>query len=267
VFYDTHAHLDYPEFAAEIPQIVERARQAGITKIITIGTTTESSERAIELAVQFPEIYAVVGWHPSYCRSAPIDFRSELRRLAKAPKVVALGETGLDFSRLPSKDPEAKEPDDAAYKARQTELFQQHLEIAGELGLNCVIHQREAFEETVQALEPFSRTVRGAFHCFVDSPARQQKVQALGSLVSFTGIITFKNAEQIRQTVSQTPIDKLMVETDAPFLAPVPYRGKRCEPWHVSETAKKVAEIKGCSLEELSKATCATAEGFFRGLK
>jgi TatD DNase family protein len=266
VLYDTHAHLDYPEFASEIPQIIQRAKDAGVTKIITIGTTVESSERAIRLAAEFNEIYAVVGWHPSYCAEAPADVRSELRRLAQSPKVVALGETGLDFSRLPSKNPEAKDPDDSGYKARQIELFKQHLEVAAEFGLNCVIHQREAFEETIEVLEPFSKTVRGVFHCFVDGPDREKRIEALGSLVSFTGIVTFKNAEVVRETIRETSLDGMMVETDAPYLAPVPYRGKRCEPWHVSETAKKIAEIKGCALDELGRATCETAEKFFRGL-
>src|SRR5262245_18222177 len=138
VFYDTHAHLDYPDFAADLPQVIERARAAGIAKIISIGTDLESSRRAIELTGQFPEVYAVVGWHPSAATCASADIRRELSELARHPRVVALGETGLDYHRLPSSKPDATPGDDERYQRKQADLFQQHLEVAAELGLNCV---------------------------------------------------------------------------------------------------------------------------------
>jgi TatD DNase family protein len=261
-FYDTHAHLDYPDFANDLPQVVERARGAGIEKIITIGTTLESSRRAIELAERFENVFAVVGWHPSDALAAPGDVKTPLRELANHPKVVALGETGLDYHRLPSMK-DGSTGDDDAYKAKQAGLFKQHLELAAELKLNCVIHQRDCFEETLAQLEPFAGKLRGVFHCFGGDAEQMRRVLAMNSLVSFTGILTFKNGQNIRETLKATPLDKFMLETDCPFLAPVPYRGKRCEPAYVKEISEMAAQVKGCSLQKLSELTCETAHGFF----
>jgi TatD DNase family protein len=268
IFYDTHAHLDYPDFAAELPQLVARAEAAGIAKIVCIGTDLESSQRAIKLAEELSNLYAVVGWHPSNVMEAPDDLRASLRELAKHPKVVALGETGLDYHRLPStkKDIPGRTEDDERYKAKQASLFRQHLEIAAEMKLNCVIHQRDALEDTLAQLAPFAERVRGVFHCFANDAAAMRRIVDMGSLVSFTGILTFKNGQNIRDALAETPMDKFMLETDSPYLAPVPYRGKRCEPAYVKEISEVAAQVKGCSLEELSAATCETAKGFFRGL-
>jgi TatD DNase family protein len=194
---------DYPDFAHELPDVVARAEAAGITKIISIGTDLESSQRAIQLAEQFPNVFAVVGWHPCDASRAPGDFRPALRDLARHPKIVALGETGLDYHRLPSQKATPTSPTSAGspiaqalptipplpfgrgegrgkgsdssaddhYKQKQADLFQQHLEIAAELGLNCVIHQRDAFEDTLAQLQPFATRVRGVFHCFANDSA------------------------------------------------------------------------------------------------
>ena len=266
MFYDTHAHLDYSDFAAELPQVVARAEAAGIARIICVGTDLDSSRRAIQLAEQFPNVFAVVGWHPSEAAQAPDDLRPHLRELARHPRVVALGETGLDYYRLPSRKPGFTTADDEPIKRKQAALFRQHLELAAELGLGCVIHQRDSLEDTIAQLEPFAGRVRGVFHCFANAAATMRRILALGSLVSFTGILTFKNGQNIRDTLAATPMDKFMLETDCPFLAPVPYRGKRCEPAYVKETAEVAAQVKGCSLEALSAATCATAEKFFHKL-
>jgi TatD DNase family protein len=266
IFYDTHAHLTYPDFADELPEIVARAEAAGIAKIVCIGTDLESSQRAIALAEQFRNVFAVVGWHPSDAMQAPGDLRPALRELARHDKVVAFGETGLDYYRLPSKKPGAAAADDEPIKQKQAALFRQHLEVAGELGLGCVIHQRDSLEDTLAQLEPFADRVRGVFHCFANDAAAMQRIVGLGSLVSFTGILTFKNGQNIRDTLAATPLDKFMLETDCPFLAPMPYRGKRCEPAYVKEISEMAAKVKGCPLETLSAATCATAEGFFRNL-
>jgi TatD DNase family protein len=266
IFFDTHAHLDAPDFASDIAAVVTRAEAAGIARIISIGTDLESSRRAIRLAEEFRNVYAAVGWHPSHVTEAPEDIRPALRELARHPKVVALGETGLDYYRLPSKKPGFTAADDERYKARQAALFQQHLEVGAELGLGCVIHQRESLEDAIAQLAPHASRVRAVFHCFSDSVAAMQRILELGSLVSFTGILTFKNAQNIRDTLAATPLESFMLETDCPFLAPVPYRGKRCEPAYVTETALVAAQVKGCSLETLSGATCATAERFFAKL-
>lgn len=267
VFYDTHAHLTYPDFADELPQVIERAQAAGINKVVSIATDQESSQGVLALTERFASVFAVIGWHPSDAMSAPADIRPALRQLAQHSKVVALGETGLDYHRLPSQKPGAGPQADEAYKNKQESLFRQHLEIAAELGLNCVIHQRDALEDTLKVFAPFAERVRGVFHCFANDAATMRQIVAMGSLVSFTGILTFKNGQNIRDTLAATPLDKFMLETDSPFLAPVPYRGKRCEPAYVKEIATVAAQVKDCSLEDLSLATCRTAEAFFQRLR
>jgi len=265
-FYDTHAHLDFPDFREEVDEVVQRAADAGISRIVTIGTELESSRRAIDLAKRFDGVFAAVGWHPNDCLSAPDDVRGELEGLAKAPKVVAIGEIGIDHYRLPSTRG-GSAADDEAFMARQVSLFQQQLEVAAKLGLNVVVHQRASFEACVEVFEPFADRVRGVFHCFVNDPAAARRVIDLGSLVSFTGVCTFKNAVEVRESLASVPLDKLMLETDAPFLAPVPYRGKRCEPAYVREISQVAAETRGIGLEELAEATGATARDFFKGLE
>lgn len=261
-FYDTHAHLDYPEFAADLPALLARAADAGIRRVISIGTDLESSARAIGLAERHEEVFAVVGWHPTHALEAPEDIRPALRRLATHPKVVAIGETGLDYYRLPSHQGGSADAD-ARYKARQVELFQHQLEVAADTGLNCVIHQRSALDDTLARLTPWADRVQGQFHCFADDAAAMRRILELGSVVSFTGILTFKNGQNIRDTLAATPLGQFMLETDCPYLAPVPYRGKRCEPAYVREISVVAAEVKGCTLEELSAATCRTAHKFF----
>ena len=263
IFYDTHAHLDYPDFAQELPQVVARATEAGISKVVSIATNLESSQRVLQIAERFPNVFAVVGCHPTDAAEAPDDVRPQLRELARHPKVVALGETGLDYYRLPSKKAGGTPADDQKYKEKQAALFRQHLEVAAESGLNCVIHQRDSFQDTLALLQPFADKVRGVFHCFANDAEAMRRVLALGSLVSFTGILTFKNGANIRETLAATPMDQFMLETDSPFLAPVPYRGKRCEPAYVREISIVAAEVRQCAIDELSAATCATAEKFF----
>jgi TatD DNase family protein len=264
VFFDTHAHLDYPDYAPDLPEVIARAQAAGITRIISIGTDLASSERAIRLAEKFAGVYAAVGWHPTEAMKAPDDLRPALRKLARHSKVVAIGETGLDYHHLPDENPELIPTAETRYKEKQADIFRQQMEIAVESGLNCVIHQRAAWDDTLAQMRPFIGKTRGVFHCFGESLERMKEVFQIGSLVSFTGIVTFKNAQNVRAAVAAAPLDKFMLETDCPYLAPMPYRGKRCEPSHVREISEMVAQTKMCSLEELSAATCQTAQGFFR---
>jgi TatD DNase family protein len=266
-FYDTHAHLDYPDYAGDLPEVIQRAQAAGISRIISIGTDLESSRRAIALSERFPGVFAAIGWHPTNVLEAPADLRPALRELAGHPRVVAIGETGLDYYRLPGANPGGTSADDAAYKQKQADIFQQQLEVAAEFGLNCIIHQRAALEDTLKQMRTFAGRVRGVFHCFVDDAEAMRRIVAMDSLVSFTGIVTFKNGQGVRDTVAATPPDRFMLETDCPYLAPVPYRGKRCEPAYVKEISEVVAGATGCALEELSAATCATAPTFFPKLK
>lgn len=263
IFYDTHAHLDYPDFQPDFGEVMARARTAGIAKMICIGTNFESSRAAISLAETHDEIFAVVGWHPSDALAAPEDVRPTLRELAAHPKVVAIGETGLDYYRMPSAKG-GTDADDEFYKRKQAALFQQQLEVATELGLNCVIHQRgDTLDDTLALMQPFVGRTCGVFHCFSSSLDALQRIRAIGSMVSFTGIISFKNGQNVRDAAAATPLGEFMLETDCPFLAPIPYRGQRCEPSHVKEIAETVAQVKGCSLEELSRATCEAAHRFF----
>ena len=265
-FFDTHAHLDYPDYAPDLPEVIARAQAAGISKIISIGTSLDSSGHAIRLAEKFQNVFAAVGWHPTEADKAPKDLRPALREFAKHPKVVAIGETGLDYHHLPSEKPEFTAADDARYKEKQADIFRQQMEVASEFILNFFIHQRTAWDDTIAQMKPFVGKTRGVFHCFGETVERMKQVFEIGSLVSFTGIVTFKNAQNVRDCVAAAPLDKFMLETDCPYLAPVPYRGKRCEPAYVKEISETVAQVKLCSLEELSTATCKTAKEFFHKL-
>lgn len=264
VFYDTHAHLGFPDFEADLPEVIERAAAVGIGKIIVIGTDLESSARAIAIAEKFPNVFAAAGWHPTHVLDAPPDLRPALRELAAHPKVVAIGETGLDYHRR--LDDTKSDAEFAHYQERQADIFRQQMEVAAELGLNCIIHQRNSFADTVAQMQPFAGRTRGVFHCFSENIGALRQVLEMGSLVSFTGIVTFKNGQNARDALAATPMGRFMFETDCPFLAPVPYRGKRCEPAYVREISIVGAEIKKCSLEELSAATIATAHDFFPNL-
>ena len=178
-----------------------------------------------------------------------------------------LHQNGFRNHRLPSGDGKHGPGDDEKYKAKQARIFEQQLELAAELGLNCIIHQRDSLDATIQQMQRWVGKVRGVFHCFTDDPIALKRILAMDSLVSFTGIITFKNAANVRETLAATPMDKFMLETDCPFLAPLPYRGKRCEPAYVAHIAQTAADVKKCSLTELSTVTCKNALRFFPKLK
>lgn len=281
---ETHAHLDYPDFAPDFDDVLRRANEADVTRIITIGTSIESSRRAIELAEKYPNIFAVIGVHPTYAGEAPDDVMTPLRELAKSPRVVALGESGLDYHSLPSKEAakdkkvqvfanalqgETEEQIDAsiadgAYKSKQAMLFEQQLDLAVELGLNVVIHQRDAWDDTLGIMQPYTDKLRGVFHCFGGSREQAEEVIALDHLVSFTGIVTFKNGAAVREVAAQIPLWKFMVETDCPYLAPVPFRGKRCEPAYTRLVAESIAAARRVTLQEVAEATTETAEKFFK---
>src|ERR1700677_4696506 len=256
---DTHAHLDYSDYDPDRAEVISRANDAGVTGIISIGTRVDSSTRAVELAENFPSIWATVGIHPSEVDETPDDAVDQLRALAQSRRVVAIGEIGLDYHHLPE-SPEAI----AANKARQADLFRRQLELTAALGLNAVIHQRDSWDDTLAILREFTGRVRGVFHCFGGTLEQAREVIALGHLVSFTGIVTFKNARQVQATAQDVAFDQFMVETDCPYLAPVPDRGKRCEPAHTRNVAEQIAKLRGVRGEEISSRPTATARAFFK---
>ena len=281
---DTHAHLDFPEFDGQLDAVIARAREAGVHRIITIGIDRDSCRKSVALAEKYDNVFAVVGLHPcNVLDEGAMDFLAELPALARHPKVVAICETGLDYHHLPSRElagrkeesvftalqagtDEAMQADiaDGAMKAAQAEAFKAQLDLAVELGRNVVIHQRAALEDTLDILRPYTGKLRGVFHCFGGSPEAAVELDAMGHLVSFTGIVTFKNAALVQETVKAVSADGYMVETDCPYLAPVPFRGKTCEPAHVRLTAVKIAELRGEVLEKVAADTERTAREFFK---
>jgi TatD DNase family protein len=244
--------------------------------MITIGTSLDSSRAGIGLANRYPNVYATVGLHPTSIGENTPEFIEELKQLSQHPKVVAIGECGLDFYRLPDDD----KPDivETAFgsitlsgietelridslKAAQAAAFEQQLELAAQLEKPVVIHQRDSWNETLDILKQYS--VKAVLHCFTGGGAELSEVLALGHYVSFTGIATFKNAADVQAAARVVPADRVMVETDAPYLAPVPNRGKRCEPAYVALIAEAIAKERGVSFESFAQTTTANAERFF----
>jgi len=248
--------------------VLDRARAAGITRIICVGTDLESSRQAVTISEQHDGVYAAAGWHPTHVMEAPEDIRDALLTLAAHPKVVAIGETGLDYFRMPGAQEGGTEEEDARYRERQADLFRQQLEVAAETGLNVIIHQRgDVLDATLEQFEPFTDRVQGQFHCFAGQVSDLHRILATGSVISFTGILTFKNAQNVRDALAAVPEDRFMLETDSPFLAPVPCRGKRCESAYVRVIAAEAARVRGCDLRTLSRLTCETAHRFFPKMK
>jgi len=284
VLTDTHAHLDFPEFAKQLDAVIARAREAGVHRIITVGIDRESCRKSLAIAEKYDNVFAVVGLHPcNVLDEGAMDFLEELPALANHPKVVAIGETGMDYHHLPSRELAGRKEEsvftalqsgtaesmqagiaDGAMKSAQVEAFKAQLDLAAELGLNVVIHQREAWNDTLDLLRPFTGKLRGVFHCFGGSPEDAAEIAAMGHLVSFTGIVTFKNAALVQETVKSVASDGYMVETDCPYLAPVPFRGKTCEPAHVKFTAEQIAKLRGEDLAKLAADTEKTTDAFFK---
>lgn len=248
---DSHCHLDFPDFAAELDAVVDRARAAGIGRLVTISTRVKRHAQVLAIAERFPEVFCSVGTHPNHAHEELDIDAKVLIGIAKHPKVVAIGEAGLDYFRNTS-------PRDA-----QAAGLRQHIAAARETGLPLVIHSRECDADMAQTLKEESG--KGAFpavlHCFTGGRDLAFTAIQLGHYVSFTGILTFKNSVALREIAAALPADRVMVETDAPYLAPGSYRGKRNEPAYMVETAKVLADARGVSLEEITRQT---TENFFR---
>jgi TatD DNase family protein len=248
---DSHCHLDFPDFASEVDAIVMRARGAGLSRLVTISTRVRRFAGVLAIAERFPDVYCSVGTHPHYAHEELDVTVDDLVAHTRHPKVVAIGEAGLDYHYDNS-------PRDA-----QERGFRTHIAAARATGLPLVIHSREADADTARILE--EETGQGAFpavlHCFTGGPDLARGAVALGGHVSFSGILTFKNSTALRAIAAELPADRILVETDAPYLAPNPFRGKRNEPAYVVETAKVLAETRGVSFDEIARQT---SENFFR---
>jgi TatD DNase family protein len=248
---DSHCHLDFPDFSNALDDVVARARAAGIARMVTISTRVHRFTDVLAIAERFADVYCSVGTHPHHAHEELEITTVDLVAHTRHPKVVALGEAGLDYHYDNS-------PRDA-----QERGFRTHIAAARETGLPLVIHSREADADTARILE--EETGQGAFpavlHCFTGSPDLARRAIALGLFISFTGILTFKNSTALRAIAAELPADRILVETDAPYLAPAPFRGKRNEPAYVVETAKVLAETRGVSFDEIAQQT---SENFFR---
>jgi TatD DNase family protein len=252
---DSHAHLDFEDYATDLDGVVARARAAGLEMIVCIGLwrAPGSFGNALELAARDPSFFAAtVGIHPHECARVPEEDWARHEALARDPRVVAVGETGLDFHY------------DHSPRPIQEASFRRSLAAARAAGKPAVIHVREADEVCARVLREEGVPPAGAvIHCFTGDAAAARAYLELGLFISVAGVVTFKTAEAIREAVRIVPRDRLLVETDCPFLAPIPYRGKRNEPAYVVETAKKVAEVWGASLEEVAAATTANVKRLF----
>jgi TatD DNase family protein len=262
---DSHCHLGSHKFPDdELPELVARAAAAGVHRLVTLATNLEDIPVNLGIAERFPGVFACVGIHPCDVHETPDDYLGALRDFAAHPKVAALGETGLDYFH-PA--PDGWTDDD--YRQRQRDFLTQHFALAAELGLNVVIHTRDrqgdaSFQDALAIYAPFAARTRAVFHCFPGTFAQATPVLALGGLISFTGIATFKNAEAVRDTAVQCPAGSFMVETDAPYLAPVPHRGQRCEPAYVRQTAEAIAQARQEDPATLANHTEMTANRFYQ---
>ena len=250
---DTHCHLTFDDLARDIDAVIERSIAAGVTGWLTVGTDIEDSRKAIELTQRFKNLYAAVAIHPHDAKTVTPDTIAELKILARNPKVVAIGETGLDYHY------------NYSLHEDQKRVFAQHLEIAADLNLPVIIHCRKAFDETLQILNSHASRVRKVvFHCFSGSTEQAKLVLDKGFYISFTGVVTFSNADKTRCAAEVVPLDRLMLETDCPYMSPEPMRKQKVnEPALLIHTAKFLTNLKQMPLPDFASAVTATSRTFF----
>ncbi|MDR3084913.1 MAG: TatD family hydrolase [Christensenellaceae bacterium] len=251
MLFDTHAHLGDPRFAEDLCSVLGRAEQSCVGLILTIGTSLPDSAESLAIAKGRLNIYASAGIHPHEASSASAEALSGIRGLAANEKLKAIGEIGLDYHY------------DFSPRERQREAFAAQLEMAKELDLPVVLHIREAHGEALQILKGQKRPIAGVVHCYSGSIESAREYMAMGLHISFTGSVTFKNAQKLAAVAKEIPLDRLLVETDSPYMAPVPLRGKRNEPANVALVARFLAELKAMPFEELAEITTANARGLF----
>jgi len=251
---DSHAHIQGKEYAGEVEAVIARAREAGVEKIIAVGGAGDmsSNTEAIALAKTFPDIYATVGMHPHDAKDVGEEELRKLKELTAHPKVIAVGETGLDYYY------------DHSPREVQRRVFAEFIHLARETGLPIVVHERDAAQDVADLLRAEGAgKLRGVIHCFTGNYETARNYLDLGFYLSFTGIITFKNADPLRDVVRRVPLDRMLVETDSPYLTPAPHRGKRNEPAYVRYVAESIARVKGLSLEEVARVTTANVSELF----
>ena len=249
--FDSHAHYDDERFDADRDELLQRIHREGVEYIMTIGSDLASSRAACRLAERYDFIWFAAGIHPEQAGDAPADYREALKELAAHPKCRAIGEIGLDYYW-------AENPP----KELQQEVLRRQLALAQELRLPVIIHDRDAHADTLAIVREFPQ-VTGVFHCFAGSVEMAQALIKMGWMLSFNGAATFKNAKKAPEVIAAVPLEKLMIETDAPYLTPVPHRGERNDSSYVRFVAEKIAEIKGISAEEVEKATWENGKAFF----
>jgi TatD DNase family protein len=251
---DSHAHIQGSEFTADFQAVMDRAHAAGVEKIVVVGGAGElsSNEAAVSLARSSPDLFATVGMHPHDAKDVSEEDLARLKQLAADPKVVAIGETGLDFYYNHS-------PRDL-----QTKIFARFIHMARETRLPIVVHDRDAHREITELLRSEGGgDLRGVIHCFTGDYEAAKSFLDLGFYLSFSGIVTFKNAESLREAARKAPSDRMLVETDSPYLAPMPHRGKRNEPAFVVQVAETIARVRSLPLEEVARATSRNARALF----
>ena len=249
---DSHAHLDMTEFERDLEEVLDRALDSGISEIISIGVDLPSSAKALELAGKYKFVYSTVGYHPHNASAADLKVLRDLADLALDPKVVAWGEIGLDFFRRHSPP------------GIQIEAFELQLDMARELGLPVIIHDREAHEQIYEILREKGTSLSGVIHCFSGDYTLARRFIEMGFYISIPGTVTYKKAVIVQDVAARVPLERLLVETDAPYLAPVPYRGKRNEPAFVKHTAQEIARLRGMDFQELARATSENARTLFK---
>jgi TatD DNase family protein len=256
---DTHCHLNYTPLEDDIDGVLCRAFEAGVKTVVVPGTTRESSESSVALAEHHEEVWSAVGIHPSDAHSTPEDDINRIKALALNPRVVAIGEVGLDYKE----GFEVDESEIEARKARQKGLLWQMIEIARDNNKPLIIHSRDCFDDLYESLKTDAAGMKVVIHCFTGTIEEAQKWLDVGFHISLTGILTYKSAGDLREVAKMIPWERLMIETDAPWLAPQAFRGKTCEPAMVRETALVLAELRGVTLEEVDERTTSTADAFF----
>lgn len=253
MIFDTHTHLNVPQFADDLEAVIERARELDVTEMAVVGFDTPTIEKSLALSQRYATIYSIIGWHPTEAGSYTTEVEKKLQHLLQSEKVVALGEIGLDYHWM-------EDPKDV-----QEKVFRRQIAIAKEMNLPISIHTRDAIEDTYRILKSEGvHTIGGIMHSFSGDDEWAKRFLDLGMHISFSGVVTFKKAIDVQAAAKIVPLDKLLVETDAPYLAPVPYRGKRNEPGYTHYVVDKLAELCESSYEQIANQTRENAHRLFR---